>query len=67
MKESTSQQLEREIQVVEHMIGQLNQLMDIYAKNEMYDEFKNNLRDIQTCKRELKRLIAKRTVELDVD
>jgi hypothetical protein len=68
MTASQSQQLlEKEIKVVEHMIDQLNQLIDIYAKNEMYDEFTTTLKDIQTCKRELKKLIAKRTVALDVD
>lgn len=65
MKAITSQQLEREIEVVGHIIDQLNQCLEIYHENKMHDEFKITLKDIQTCKTELRRLIAKRTVILD--
>jgi seryl-tRNA(Sec) selenium transferase len=67
MKASQSRQLEREIEVVKHIIDQLNQCLEIYHDAKLHDEFTTTLKDIQTCKRELKRLIAKRTVELDVD
>ena len=60
MKEPRS--IDREIQVVETIINQLNSCLTIYRKNEMHDEFKITLKDIITCKQELNRLIAKRNL-----
>jgi hypothetical protein len=59
MKES----LDREIQVVEHIIGQLKQCLAIYHKRKMFEEFKICLSDLQTCKTELQKLIAAQEAE----
>jgi hypothetical protein len=54
MKEQPS--IKREIQVVEVIIDQLKSCLVIYYKAKMYDEFKETLKDIQTCKTELMKL-----------
>jgi hypothetical protein len=56
--------IDREIEVVEVIIDQLKSCLVIYYKAKMYDEFKTTLKDVQTCKTELKKLIAKRNTEL---
>lgn len=55
--------LDREIEVVETLISQLNSCLAIYYKEKLYDEFRVCLTDIQTCKRELKKLIAAKEAE----
>jgi len=61
-----AQRLEREIEVVEHIIDQLNKCFIIYSQNKMRSEIKNTLKDIQLCKAELKRLIAAKEAEMGV-
>lgn len=55
--------IEREIEVVEVILSQLNRCMAIYYKNKMHDEFKVTMIDIQKCKKELKALLAMREKE----
>jgi hypothetical protein len=57
------QSLDREIQVVETIIKQLNSCLAIYYKEKLYDEFRVTLSDIQTCKAELRKLIAAKDAE----
>jgi hypothetical protein len=52
--------IEREIEVVETIIGQLKSCLKIYYQARMHEEFFSTLKDIRTCKTELKKLIAKR-------
>ena len=61
-----AQRLEREIEVVKHIIDQLNKCFIIYSQNKMRSEIKNTLKDIQLCKAELKRLIAAKEAEMGV-
>lgn len=58
-------QLEKEIQVVETLISQLNKCLAIYYKEKQYTEFRITLTDIRTCKTELKRLIVAREAEIE--
>lgn len=55
--------IEREIEVVEHLIDQLNQCLVIFIYSRNFKEIKSTKHDIQKCKVELKRLIAKREAE----
>jgi hypothetical protein len=48
--------IEREIEIVETIIAQLKECLVIFYKAKMYDEFKATLKDIETCKTELKKL-----------
>ena len=60
-------QLEREIQVVETILCQLNKCLAIYYKQKLYDEFRVTIKDIQTVKEELKRLIAAKEAEIEAE
>jgi hypothetical protein len=48
--------IDREIEVVEHLIDQLNQCVSIFIHTKNFTEIKNTKHDIQKCKVELKRL-----------
>jgi hypothetical protein len=52
-------EIEREIEVLEHMIDLLNRCLYISLKNYRYKEIKSTLSDIQTCKRELRKVKAR--------
>jgi hypothetical protein len=60
MKEPHS--IEKQIEIVEHIIDQLNHCLVIYHTRKMYKEIKSTKNDIRKCKVELKRLIAKRKI-----
>lgn len=55
--------LEREIQVVETLIQQLNGCLALYYKKHMHNEFRETFADIQLCKQELRKLIAAKEAE----
>jgi hypothetical protein len=57
--------IEREIEVVEHIIEQLIDCLKIFLKSKMHEEFQVTLKDIQKCQQELHRLISKRAVAID--
>ena len=64
--QSTSSNLKREIFVVEKIISQLHECLAIYHKKNYYADYTATLKDIQICKKELKRLNAElnmKTVE----
>jgi hypothetical protein len=63
MKAST---IEREIEIVETIIGQLNQCLAIFYKRKKYKDFKETLKDIQMCKKELHRLMAEKNTVKDI-
>jgi hypothetical protein len=52
--------VEREIEVLRHMIDLLNRCLIISLKNVKLSETKSILKDIQTCKKELNKLIKAR-------
>jgi hypothetical protein len=58
--------LEKEIQIVETLIRQLNQCLFIFHKEHKHKEFRNTIVDVHLCKKELKRLIAAREAEMNV-
>ena len=60
-------QLEKEIQVVETILCQLNRCLAIYYKEKHYDEFRVTLTDIRKVKNELKRLIAAKEAEIETE
>ncbi len=55
--------LDREIEVVEKIIDQLNKCLGIFLANKMHRDQRNTLKDIAICKAELKRLIAAKEAE----
>lgn len=59
--------LEREIKVVEVIIGQLNKCLAIYHKHKMHDEFRITLKDIQMCKEELQKLKSAKEAEMEAE
>jgi hypothetical protein len=52
--------LEKEIEVIKSMIDLLNRCLFISLKNNRIKEVKNTVKDIQLCKRELRKLILAR-------
>jgi len=48
--------IDREIEVVEHILDQLNQCLVIFISSRNFKEIKSTKNDIQKCKVELKRL-----------
>ena len=52
--------IDREIQVVEHLIDQLNQCLGIFKNAGNCEAYKETLNDLATCKKELQNLISKR-------
>ena len=48
--------IEREIEVVENLIDQLNKCVVIFRHSKNFKEIKNTKNDIKKCKVELKRL-----------
>lgn len=60
-REKRMAKIDREIEVVETIIGQLENCLEIYANLEMYNEFRITLQDIQKCKIELKKLILQQS------
>ena len=60
-------QLEREIQVVEAIIAQLNECLGIFIKENYHKDIKRTLKDIQICKAELKKLIAAKEAEKEAE
>ena len=52
--------IDREIEVVEHLIEQLNQCLVIFKKSGNRKAYKETLNDLETCKKELQNLISKR-------
>jgi hypothetical protein len=63
---STSSNLKKEIIVIQKIIEQLQECLVIYHQQNYYVDFKNTLKDIGICKKELKRLNAElnmKTVE----
>lgn len=59
--------LEREIQVCEILIQQLNQCAAIFYKEKKFGDFRITLTDLQKCKDELRRLIAAKDAELEAE
>lgn len=55
--------LDREIEVVEKIIDQLNKCLGIFIAEKMHRDIRDTLKDIAICKAELKRLIAAKTAE----
>jgi hypothetical protein len=53
---STSSNLKKEIIVIQKIIEQLQECLVIYHQQKYYVDFKNTLKDIVICKKELKRL-----------
>jgi hypothetical protein len=58
--------LEKEIQVVETLISQLNACLALYHKKHMHNEFRITFADIQLCREELKKLMAAKEAEKGV-
>jgi len=63
MKAQSTSSHDREIEVVETIIDQLKQCLVIFYRARAFDEFQETLKDIRTCKTELKKLKAKRNLE----
>ena len=57
--------IEREIEVVEHLLDQLKKCLVIFIRSKNFNEVKNTKNDIQKVKVELKRLYAKRDAEIN--
>ena len=57
-------ELEREIEVVNQILKQLNQCLVIFKKEKMKREINLTVADIYKCRIELKRLIRKRHAEI---
>jgi len=55
--------LDREIEVVEKIIDQLNKCLGIFLAEKMHRDKRNTLKDIAICRAELKRLIAAKEAE----
>jgi hypothetical protein len=53
-------EVEREIEVVKNMIDILNRCLFISLKNHRVREVKSTVKDIQLCKKELRKLIVAR-------
>jgi hypothetical protein len=62
-----ARQLDREIEVVETIIRQLNQCVGIYKNAGSRTDLKNTLKDIAVCKLELKKLVAAKKAEMEAD
>jgi hypothetical protein len=62
-----ARQLDREIEVVETIISQLNQCVGIYRNAGSRIDLKNTLKDIAICKAELKKLVAAKKAEMEAD
>jgi ribosome maturation factor RimP len=68
MKDQRSlQQVEKEILVVEFMIQQMHQCLEIFHDAKLYDEFQVTLKDIESCKEELKKLIRAKDKIIDLN
>lgn len=59
--------LEREIEVCEVLIRQLNECAAIFYKEKRFGDFRVTLVDLQKCKTELRRLIAAKDAELEAE
>jgi hypothetical protein len=55
--------IDRDIEVVETIITQLKTCLKIYYKAKMFDEFEVTLKDIETCKKELQKLIIAKDMQ----
>jgi len=60
-------QIKREIQVLNHLLHQLNECLVIFYKEKMHTDFKNTLKDIQICKKELRKLKAARLAGMEAE
>lgn len=60
-------EVKREIEVVENMIRILNNCLVLYVRKNELRNIKNTLKDIQLCKKELKKLIAAKNVEVEAE
>lgn len=59
-EQQSDQQLENKIRFVEKMIKQLEQCLELYYDNMLFDEILATRMDIETCKIELQKLINQR-------
>lgn len=57
-------EIEREIEVVESIIKVLNRCLAVNLTEKQIENIKNNIRDIDFCENELKRLIEVREAAL---
>lgn len=56
-------QIDREIEVVERIIDQLNTCLGIFQAKKLHKDKRATLKDIEMCKVELNRLIAEKAAE----
>jgi selenocysteine-specific translation elongation factor len=68
MKDQQSlQQVEKEILVVEKMISQLEQLLQLYYDINYFEDVFPTMRDIETYKKELQKLIKAKDKIIDLN
>ena len=67
MKAQSTSNPKKEIKVVEHILGQLQDCLVIFHEQKMYGDFRRTLKDIQIVKTELKKLYAEKDLVNDID